>query len=289
MAQNRLSQIQIVDHQKNPPFPNQRTNASTFAAAQSNHETAIPMDPHISSTRWWERQSVFRWLTIFCFALVLILVILVGISIILSHNTNTNVIPIKSTTKEVGQLFEEDSSPPKEPGQKPQKVTGKNIESLYTQRSMDTTFRMMDGILFDENNSAIRIFELGEDVADMDMLSLVLFTCCCNDKLIVVCDNSRPAGKVSSALLAPPEGTSISLDDYAVSCYLSHDPSTPFANSENVKYKHKWKLIIQFGRAFERAGSSSTDCIFSATYYTSFRPPPPPPIVPNNDLTQKIW
>lgn len=271
IIQNSRGLPVMVDHRGSQPA---YSNLQRFSSSQPPPPELA--DSATSQSRWWEHRLFHRLLLFGCMVFGLLVVVAIIFSISLSSNTSvaSTMLPIKP--KEVSQLFE----PP---------LVKKTDVTLYNQKSSDTTFRMMDGVLFDENNSAIRIFDLGTDFTEMDMISLVLYTCCCNDKLIVVCDNSRPTTSKSVALLQTAEEKSISLDDYAISCYLSHDPSTPYANTETIKYKHNWKLIIQFGRAFEKTGPTNTDCIFSATYYTSYRHPPPPPKIPNNDVTGKVW
>jgi hypothetical protein len=164
------------------------------------------------------------------------------------------------------------------------------VAEVLSKKSFDTVFRYQDGVPFDENNTSIRIYDLGTEISDMDMLSIMFFTCCCNDKSIVICDNRQTAltSSAVSALGSQPAASS-TLADYSVNCYLSHDPKVPALNTPQFQYKHRWKLIVQFGAAFSGSKSHATDCVFSTLYYTVVRPTPPPPNPPPNEMAKKIW
>lgn len=176
-------------------------------------------------------------------------------------------------THSVDQLFD--------PGQQQQQ----KLPALpLPQKTFDMVFRLTDGVLFDSNDTSTRVYDLGTGLSDMDMISIALFTCCCNDKTIVICDNRQ-----TSIVTTAPQAAA--LTDYTVNCYLSHDPSVPALNTDRNKYKHRWKLIVQFGPAFSGTpvASSNTDCAFSTIYYTASRPLPPPPNPPANNINKKIW
>lgn len=155
-----------------------------------------------------------------------------------------------------------------------------------TTRTVDITFRMSDGVLVDVNDTSLRAFALNSDTEVIDMPALIHYTCCCNDHLFVVCDNMRPPKHATPEAVA---ATQPSLEDYSIGCYLTHDPSVPFANTETATYSHRWKVIIQYGASFVNAGPGATDCVFSITYHTNKRPPLPPPPPQSNSLSKKIW
>lgn len=142
-------------------------------------------------------------------------------------------------------------------------------------REFDLVLQLQQGVLVPMQSSAnqtIRVFDLGTYGSDMDMLSIVLYTCCCNDHLVVICD-----GRSSDP-------------SYAIQCFLSHNPSVPYHDSATQRYKHEWRLLIQYGSNFEEKLAIS-DCVFSARYHTTSPStrPPPPPLAPSNELTKKVW
>lgn len=148
-------------------------------------------------------------------------------------------------------------------------------------KNYDTVFNFHQSTPLDSNTTSVRIFDIGYDLHDMDMVSVVFFTCCCNDKSIVVCDNRKTPVTSASSLASP-------FEDYSITCFLSHDPSAPALNTEHQQYQHHWKLVVEFGPAFMEA-ASHTECVFSTMYYTIWRPRPPPPAPPASELTKKIW
>jgi len=317
----------------NARFPNRSSNtpihgSSANGGVLGKGSTSLPADHYLQSEHDLEHQQfhthraaselnfiVFLRRNYLSFGLFLCLVISVFMIFIYAAivfaahpGSGGNIVSVtpfesagtasSSTTKSIDQLFTTANSPPPPPTYPPPPPPPpQTIATLSPpQKTYDTLFRMSDGVAFDENTTYIRIFDLGQEMKDMDMVSIVFFTCCCNDKSIVVCDsrgsNGRSAMNIHELVPAEPPSKAVqNILDYSVSCYLAHDPTIPPVNTATMQYDHHWKLIVQFGPAFERTSltTTNTDCVFSTVYYTRPRALPPPPNPPPNDVVKKIW
>jgi hypothetical protein len=250
----------------------------TFQLPVTNHDAVAAQNQYLQQITF---MSFLRknFISFGLFILILVVFVYAALTFVVRPGSNSIIlIHGPSETKSVENLFVEKPPPPLPPPPPP-------ILELPPpqQKNFDMVFHLAEGVLYDSNDTSVRVFDLGNQVLDMDMLSIVFFSCCCNDKSIVVCDNRKPAS--SAALQSHPTK---SLVDYSVNCYLSHDPSVPAMNTEHIQYKHRWKLILEFGPAFETS-LGSTDCVFSTVYYSSLRQMPPPPNPPASELAKKIW